>query len=124
AVIGDEVTLGRSWSVLLGASRSTLRARSYDPISGAAQAGSHYDKSVVTPTASVLYRPADRLTTYATYMESIEPGAIVESTYRNAGEVLKPMLSEQYELGARASLAALQLGAALFQIEKSNERSD
>lgn len=123
AVIGDDIRVHERLSVLAGLNRSRISSRSFDPVTGAAQPGARYAKAVVTPTVSVLYRPADFVTTYATYIESLEQGTIVESTYRNAGEILKPLVSRQYELGAKAGFAAVQVQAALFQIDKSRERS-
>ena len=64
------------------------------------------------------------ITTYATYMESLEPGGIVGSSFANAGEMLKPMRSQQYEVGIKAEVRGLLLTAALFQIDKSNNFRD
>lgn len=124
AVVGDDIRVNERLSLLAGLNRSRISARSFDPVSGAAQPGARYAKTAVTPTVSVLYRPSRLVTTYATYIESLEQGTIVESTYRNAGEILKPLVSRQYELGAKAGLDTLQLQAALFQIDKSRERSN
>jgi iron complex outermembrane receptor protein len=59
------------------------------------------------------------VTTYATYIESLESGGVVGGNYANAGQLLKPMDSSQYEVGVKAYLRGLLLTGAFFQIDKS-----
>jgi len=116
-LIGDDITFNDQWSTLVGVNYATVE--NYSPSSGT------YDKSAVTPTLSLMYKPFEDLTTYVTYMESLEAGSIVGDTYSNAGEMLDPLVSKQYELGAKYSLSEnLLLSSALFRIEKANQYSD
>lgn len=124
AVLADDIRIDERWSVMLGLNHSKIHSRSYDIFSGALLPEASYEKSALTPTVSVLYKPAASVTTYVTYIESLEQGSIVGDTYKNAGQTLAPLKSRQYELGVKAELAPLQLGAALFQIDKANEISD
>jgi len=63
----------------------------------------------------------DNLTTYATYIESLENGTTVGVGYVNQGEVLPPYVSKQYELGTKYTLSErLSVNAALFRLEKAN----
>jgi iron complex outermembrane receptor protein len=49
----------------------------------------------------------------------------VGNTYTNRGEVLPPLLSKQYEVGAKYDINPnLLLSTALFRIEKANQYSD
>jgi iron complex outermembrane receptor protein len=123
-VVGDDIRVGDRWSMLLGLNQSRIRSRSFDPFTGAAQPEYRYDRSATTPAASILYRASPSVTAYATYIESLEQGAIVGDTYANAGQILEPLTSRQYELGLKADVAAVQLAAALFRIERANELSD
>jgi len=123
AVVGDEIALNNQWSVLVGANYSTIRAESFDFVTGAPIPNTDYDESAVTPTASVMFRPVAGWNTYATYIESIEQGSIAGESYANAFEMLPPLRSKQYELGAKVDRGGLLLTAALFQIEKASERS-
>ncbi len=58
------------------------------------------------------------VTLYASYIESLEAGSRVGNSYVNAGDVLDPTISKQYEIGAKvearwnANLAAFRLGVA------------
>ncbi|MCR8710071.1 TonB-dependent receptor [Aliarcobacter butzleri] len=121
-LVGDDIVFNDQWSALVGANYATVVNTSY---SGGVQS-SKYDKSELTPTLSLMYKPFENLTTYATYIESLEQGAIVDSSYSNAGEVLDPLVSKQYEVGAKYSLLddKLLLTSALFRIEKANQYSD
>lgn len=123
-VIGDDIRLNDEWSLMAGINRSTIQTESFSFASGEPEPGSRYDESATTPTASLLYRPNAVATTYATYIESLEQGAIVGPGYVNAGEILAPLSSRQYELGAKIALDRILLAAALFQIDKGLERSD
>ena len=120
--VGDDLSWGEHWSALLGANLASINAINY---STASAVTSSYDKRKATPTASLLFKPLKWLSTYATFMQSLEQGVVVPSTsspaYTNAGEILAPLTSSQYELGARADVGALQFTAAVFRIEKANQ---
>jgi len=120
-LIGDDITFNDKWSALVGANYATVIGTNYtDGIQD-----SKYDKSELTPTLSLIYKPFDALTTYATYIESLEQGEIVSDDYSNAGTILNPLVSKQYEVGAKYTLNKnLLLTAALFRIEKANSYED
>jgi iron complex outermembrane receptor protein len=121
-VIGDDIKFNDKWSVLIGLNYSTISLESWD----AGDPNSvKYKKSAATPTFSLLYKPIPNVTTYASYIESLENGGIVGQSsggrdYTNAGEIMKPTISQQYEVGVKAEINQLLLTAALFKIDKSN----
>ena len=120
-VIGDEVKFSDAWSALVGVTYTEILENQYDTTTGLLT--SQYDKGKATPSASLLYKPMPWLTTYATYIESLEEGAIVPlggpPVFTNAGQVLAPFTSYQYEVGAKATLGGALLTAALFHIDKA-----
>ncbi len=121
-VVGDDIVFNEQWSALVGANFANLKSTNYRADGGHAP---KYDRSAVTPTLSLLFSPHQDLTTYATYIEALEEGVIVGETYANAGEVLDPLKSEQYEIGAKYNVNdRIILGSALFRIEKANQYSD
>ncbi|QKF58243.1 TonB-dependent siderophore receptor [Aliarcobacter lanthieri] len=120
-LIGDDIVFNEQWSALVGVNYATVIQTSYR--SGVQS--SKYDKSELTPTLSLMYKPFDDLTTYVTYIESLEQGTIVGDNYSNRGEILDPLVSKQYEVGAKYSLNdSVLLTGALFRIEKANQYSD
>lgn len=122
-MIGDDVRFSERWQLLIGINQANVRSQYYAS-TGTHALTSQYDKAAWTPTVSLLFKPLPSVTTYATYMEALEPGAIVGTTYRNAGEILPPLISKQYEIGAKAEVDGILLSSAFFQINKGNQYSD
>ncbi|NMG37057.1 TonB-dependent siderophore receptor [Azoarcus sp. TTM-91] len=126
-MVGDDIAFNDQWSLLAGVNRATVD----NDMTWASPSATptHYRKSATTPTLSLIYKPLDSLTTYVSYMESLEPGGAASDTYggyavTNAGAVLDPLVSEQVELGAKATLGGMLLTGALFQIDKSLQYYD
>lgn len=124
-MIGDDIKFNDQWSALLGVNYARVAETDWSTPGAAASA--RYDKGAWTPNFSLLFKPIPWITTYGTYIQSLEQGPIVPNTgsliYTNAGQVLQPIVSTQYEIGAKANVGELFLTAALFQIEKANDYS-
>ena len=119
-LIGDDITFNDQWSVMVGLNYATT-VNKPSGIYG----DSRYEKSALTPTVSLLYKPIEDVTTYVSYMEALQAGTIVGNTYVNRGEVLPPLISKQYEVGLKYDInPSLLLSTALFRIEKANQYSD
>jgi len=117
-VLGDNITFNEQWSALIGANLASMENKN-------GQGVTQYDKLELTPTLSLIYKPIEDLTTYVTYIESLENGTVVGNNYNNAGEVFNPLVSTQYEIGAKYSINKnLLLSTALFRIEKANNYTD
>lgn len=124
-LIGDDITFNEQWSLLAGLAHSTidLKPRTFRlPNNG-------YDESAVTPSASLIFKPIQALTTYVTYIESLERGGIAADEFNglevvNRGDVMDPLTSDQIELGAKWSVGGLLLTTAVFQIDKALEYYD
>ena len=126
-MIGDEISIGDSWVVLGGISHSVIDQKNYNTITE--ELTSEYDKSKTTPTASVIYKPLNNVSIYATYMEAMNQGGTAPDTYNdhevtNAGEVMKPMISEQKELGVKATLNKMFLTLTAFRLDQANQYTD
>jgi iron complex outermembrane receptor protein len=119
--MGDDIRFTEQLSALIGVNRSTVEARNFN---AAGTATSNYKESAWTPTVSLVFKPVPRVTTYATYMEGLEQGSTVPDDavlYNNPGEIMKPYVSKQYEVGAKyAPIDALLITGALYRIEKAN----
>lgn len=124
-MLGDDITFTDQLSALVGVNYATLETRTY---ATSGQLSSGYEDSALTPTVSLIYKPVERLTTYVSYMESLEAGSIVPNDpalYTNPGTVLDAMVSKQYEIGAKYALSPdLLLSSALFRIEKANNYNE
>jgi len=114
-LIGDDIQFNEHWSALVGGNYSSITTKNYIRNTG-------YDKSAFTPTLSLIYKPHSTITTYVTYIESLEAGSVVSGErFINENEVLSPYISKQYEMGAKYSLnERALLTSSLFRIEKAN----
>lgn len=121
-VIGDMIRFNDQWSVLVGANRSTIKTLDRNRYGAPNQPD--YDRSRTSPNVSLIFKPQPWLTTYATYIEGLEPGGIAPLTASNSMSVMPPMQSKQKEIGAKAELGGVLLSGALFDIEKAYEYTD
>jgi iron complex outermembrane recepter protein len=118
-VLGDNITFNEQWSALIGANLASMENKNGQGII-------QYDESEITPTFSLIYKPIKDLTTYITYMESLQNGDVVDNPAdTNDGKVFKPLVSKQYEIGAKYAINQdLLLSTALFRIEKANNMTE
>ncbi|HCE38477.1 MAG: TonB-dependent siderophore receptor [Alcanivorax sp.] len=91
--------------VTLGARYQSLKDYAYDYDTGA-RLDSSYDEEVVTPTVGVLYKLTPSVSVYANYIEGLQKGERVGTSFSsagaaNAGEVLDPYETEQAEVGVK-----------------------
>lgn len=121
-LIGDDIIFNEQWSALVGVNYAIVAQKNYN-IEG--KTTSDYEESAITPTLSLIYKPFQNFTAYVSYIEALEQGIIVGDTYTNAGESLDPLVSNQYEIGAKYNLNNdVLISSALFRIEKANQYSD
>jgi iron complex outermembrane receptor protein len=105
----DTLKFSDAWSAIVGA----RFIRYEEEVTG-------YDKDVVTPTVALMYKTSPRTMIYGSYVEALEPGSVVGSTYANRGEVLKPVESRQFEFGVKTDQDDWSATAAVFRIERKN----
>lgn len=85
---------------------------------------STYDDSAVTPMLGLVYRPWKPVSLYANYIEGLSKGDVAPGTAQNAGQVMRPYRSRQYEVGIKYDEAGIQNSLALFQITKPSGAID
>ncbi|WP_434457699.1 TonB-dependent receptor [Stutzerimonas urumqiensis] len=123
-LIGDVIRFNERWSTILGLTHTRMKTYSDNFVwveaFGFAPEITEYDESEVSPNVSLIYKPQPWLTTYASYIEGLQAGGIAPSAARNAGTPLPPQVSEQYEIGVKATVGETLLTLAAFEIEKPN----
>ncbi|ELK3678640.1 TonB-dependent siderophore receptor [Vibrio fluvialis] len=128
AVLADTLSLfDDQVKVMLGARLQRVETKSFDYNSG--DESSSYGSTALTPSVGVVYQPMLDVSLYANYSEALLPGEIAPSTNNgsdvaNAGEVLKPNRSEQYEVGAKYDNGSYGAVVSLFQISKPSYMYD
>jgi iron complex outermembrane receptor protein len=81
---------------------------------------SSYDSDAWTPALGLVVKPRENVSLYANYIENLQRGTIVGTSYANSGEVFPPYVSKQYEAGVKADWGTVTTTLAAFQIAQPN----
>lgn len=100
----------------LGIRRQNVDVQSYSTTTGAKT--TRYDADATSPLVGLVYRLNGDTSIYANHATGLSPGQIVGPSYANAGVVLAPFKSKQYELGVKARLGRITTTASVFQITR------
>jgi iron complex outermembrane receptor protein len=124
-VVGDNIVFNSHWSVMAGASYSRNVVGTWGTTGNYTLAASNTNDAALTPSASLVFKPVADLTTYVTYMQGLAAGVSAPTTsggltITNANQVLPSSTSDQWEAGVKTNLGRVDLGAALFRIDKVN----
>lgn len=120
ALLQDIVDLGPQWQLAAGARVDRFSASFREPNTKA-----HFDHvdTITSPRASLVFRPVDNASVYASYGTSYDPSA--ENLTLNAATAnLAPEKDRTFELGAKSQAmnGQLALQAGVFQTEMINAR--
>ena len=110
--LSDTLRLSDDWDIIIGLRHSSIETH-------ANYYANVYDKSAITPTLAVTFRPVNGLSLYGNYIEALVQGGMAPDTAINAGEVFPPNVSKQYEFGAKAEYDDWSASAALFRLERA-----
>jgi iron complex outermembrane recepter protein len=118
-VVSDRISLGDHLSAVLTGSESWLGTINSSLASGrTTRVTSRSSDSGFSPSASLVYKPVDRLTIYATYANSLQQGDTAPAGTVNQNQILAPFRSKQWEGGVKYRLDALDITLAGFQISR------
>nr|WP_315593142.1 TonB-dependent receptor [uncultured Cupriavidus sp.] len=107
--------LDQALQVTAGFRYQRIRSDNFNP-DGSVVA--HYDKGAVTPMLGIVFRPSQSVSLYANRVEGLSKGDTAPTSAANAGEVLAPYRSTQYEIGVRLARQNLVASFSAFQISK------
>jgi iron complex outermembrane recepter protein len=88
----------------------------YNAVTGKQTAG--YDQSAVTPAVALIFKPWQNVSLYGNFIQGLQPGVVVPTNFRNAGEVFPPFKSTQYEAGVKVDWGRFSTTAGVFQISQ------
>jgi iron complex outermembrane recepter protein len=77
-----------------------------------------YAQSITTPVLGLVVKPTEHIALFANRSEALTAGDQAPSTANNAGVMLAPERTRQYELGAKYDGGAYGATFSLFQIDK------
>jgi iron complex outermembrane receptor protein len=114
--LGDLVSFHNRFLVRLAASQDWIGV---DNNSATART-SGSNKQGISPSASVMYKPTNWSTAYATYASSLQQGDIAPggATLVNANQALAPYRSKEWELGFKTDAHPIAFTTALFRLER------
>ena len=101
-ILGDTLHLNDQWAVQATVSDSYLRSRSFSATG--LTTSSDTENGVLSPTVSLVYKPAPTLTFYSTYSNSVEQGEAAPAGTVNANQFLTPYRDTGYEAGFKYAL--------------------
>lgn len=115
--LGDSVTFTPKWSAMFYLSQSWIQSQNYNK---SGHKTGQIDENGLSPNAALMYKITPNVMAYVSYAESLEQGgtAPTNSDVKNAGQTLDPYRSKQYEMGLKADVSGMNLGAALFRLER------
>src|SRR6202022_3595187 len=119
--VADTVTLDEHWSFRLALRQDWIWTDNYNKASART---SGYRTNGVSPLESVMYKPANNMTVYATYGSSLQQGDLAPGTAANPGEALSPDRSTEAEGGYKLVLPRVAFSTAVFRIDRPFANTD
>lgn len=113
--ISDTIGFTKQWAIKLALSEDWMGTKNYAKTGALTTT---YEDHGLSPMPSVIYKPADNITTYVTYASSLQEGDIAPAGSANANTALAPYRSTQWEVGAKAALPGIDLAVAAFRLER------
>jgi iron complex outermembrane recepter protein len=113
--LGDLIYFPRRFSVRLSASQDWIGVDNY---TFATNRVSGSNKNGISPSVSVMYKPTQGTTAYATYASSLEQGDVAPGGTINANQALAPYRSKEWELGYKTDGKPLNISTALVRLQR------
>ena len=99
-----------------GVRQQYVESRTFSATTGLQTGG--YDTQATTPAFALVVKPFENVSLYANYIEGLETGTVVGAQYANAGEVLPPYRTRQYEAGVKVDWGRVTTTVSAFDINR------
>lgn len=109
--------LDETVQVTLGARHQNVEQQAYSLPTGD-KSGAKYDQGAVTPVAGVVFKPWERVSLYANYIEGLSQGQVAPVGTTNAGQTFSPYKTKQKEAGVKMDWGKLATTVSVFEIER------
>ncbi|WP_242010262.1 TonB-dependent receptor [Acetobacter conturbans] len=83
-----------------------------------------YDRTAISPAVLAVFKPLKNVSIYGNWIQGLQQGTTVASTYANSGEIFAPYKSTQYEVGVKADLKKFIVTFDVFQISQPSTVTD
>ena len=101
-VLGDQIHFSPQWSLQGVVGASFLSSTSWAKTG--AVTSHDTENGVWSPTVSLMFKPQERMTIYATYASSVEQGETAPAGTLNANQILSSYRDTSYEAGVKYAL--------------------
>ncbi|WP_421999588.1 TonB-dependent siderophore receptor [Reyranella sp.] len=91
-----------------------IDAANYNVTSGVQT--SNYSQSAFSPSAALVFKPWSNVSIYGNFIQGLQQGTIVGTAFANAGQILPPYKSTQFEVGVKVDWGKFGTTANIFQI--------
>jgi iron complex outermembrane recepter protein len=116
-ITGDTFHFNDQWAVQSVVSTSFLHSESW--ATTGAVTSQQTANGVVSPTVSLIYKPFDKITTYATWANSVEQSDQAPAGTANVNQFLAPYTDQEYEVGVKYAITPRLLATfALFHMTR------
>lgn len=99
----------------LGLRKQNIKSNNYNTAGAVTSA---YDDSATTPLFGAVIKPWEHVSFYYNYIEGLTKGDTAPATASNSGEIFKPYISRQQEVGVKVDYGTFTSTLALFQVKK------
>lgn len=98
-----------------------VESSNFNTTTGAKTSG--YEGNAWTPALGLVVKPWESVSLYGNYIENLQQGSTVSTSYANSGEVFAPYVSKQYEAGVKVDWGMVTTTLAAFQIAQPSRIS-
>jgi iron complex outermembrane recepter protein len=109
--------LDETVQVTLGVRHQNVEQQAYNlPLGN--KADFKYDEGAVTPVGGVVFKPWERVSLYANYIEGLSQGQVAPPGTTNAPQTFSPYKTKQKEAGVKMDWGKIATTISVFEIER------
>jgi iron complex outermembrane receptor protein len=113
--IADTISsLNNRVQLTAGLRAQNVQSTNFNAVTGAVTAT--YDQTVISPAVALVVKPLENVSLYGNYIQGLQQGTVVQVPFANAGTILPPFVSNQFEVGVKVDWGKFTTTASLFQI--------
>jgi iron complex outermembrane receptor protein len=105
---------GKRIQLTIGARLQQVSSANFNSTTGAQT--SSYSQSALSPSVALVFKPWQNVSIYGNWIQGLQPGTTVGSTFTNAGEVFAPFKATQFEAGVKVDWGRFTTTASVFKI--------
>ncbi len=110
--------LDKRVQLTLGLRQQYVEAKTFAPVTEAVT--SRNKSNALTPMVGLVVKPLENVSLYASYIEGLTVGTVVGNTFANAGQILPPFVTKQYEAGVKVDWGTVLTTLSAFHTTQAS----